>query len=276
MSMRARFVASEFGAPRIVLITGAAGRIGGYLRSGLPPLGYQLRLLDRIPIPGEPAAITADICDRPRLSEAARGVGAIVHLAAEHDPEAPFEAFVKPNIEGMHCVLETARELGVPRIVFASSNHANGFSQRRDAVVAGSAADRPDGFYGVSKLYGEALARLYVDRYGMQAACIRIGSCFDRPTTPRMLGTWLSPGDVTRLVAACLSSPTLRYSVMYGISRNTRRWWDLEAASTHGYQPTDDAEAFADEVLAPYFGQDPGTPDEPQGGDGAWVARDLC
>jgi uronate dehydrogenase len=291
-----------------VLITGAAGRVGRYLRSGvsaataggsegpegvagrpgprgvssrtdLPSLGWDLRLLDREPIEGEPDAIVADIRDRAALAKAMAGVDAVVHLAGAVRPSDSFAEVLAGNIEGTYEVLTAARKASVERVVFASSNHANGFAPR---VGAGDAAvrppvvgDRPDSYYGVSKLFGEALARLFVDRYGMRIACIRIGSCFDKPTDPRMLATWLSPGDLTRLVHACLTAPDLDYAVIYGASHNARRWWDLSPSQALGYEPQDDAEVYASEILAPYGGVDPGRPDDPQGGSAAWRAGDL-
>jgi len=249
-----------------VLVTGAAGRIGHYLRAGLPGLGWELRLLDRVPIPGERGSIVGDVTDPAALRAAVADASAVVHLAGEARTSSSFEEVLPPNIEGTYQVMEAARVAGVRRIIFASSNHVNGFAPRR-APVSPGVGDRPDSYYGVSKVFGEALGRFYADRYGMRVACLRIGSCTDRPTSPRMLGSWLSPGDVTRLVDACLRSPDLDYAVVYGISRNTRRWWDLGPAAALGYQPQDDAEEFAAEVLAPYGGVDPGSPEEPQGGE---------
>jgi uronate dehydrogenase len=249
-----------------VLVTGAAGRIGHYLRVGLPGLGWELRLLDRVPIPEEPGSIVADVTDPAALRAAFADASAVVHLAGVIRTSSSFEEVLSSNIEGTYQVMEAARVAGVRRVIFASSNHANGFAPRR-APVSPGVADRPDSYYGVSKVFGEVLGRFYADRYGMQVACLRIGSCADRPTSPRMLGSWLSPADAVRLVDACLRSPDLDYSVVYGISRNTRRWWDLGAAEALGYQPQDDAEEFAAEVLAAYGGVDPGSPDEPQGGE---------
>jgi uronate dehydrogenase len=251
-----------------VLVTGAAGRIGGYLRAGLPAFGWDLRLMDRLSIPDAPDAVVADIRDTAALSEAVDGVDAVVHLAGVVKPNDPFAEILAVNIEGTYEVLRAAHAASVGRFVFASSNHANGFAPRSEAD--GVTGDRPDSYYGVSKLFGEALGRLYADRYGLRVACIRIGSCFDRPTDPRMLATWLSPGDVTRLVNACLTSAELHFSVVYGVSRNSRRWWDLSPSQALGYDPQDDAEAYAEKILAAYGGIDPGHPDDPQGGAAAW------
>jgi uronate dehydrogenase len=172
-----------------VLVTGAAGRVGRYLRSGLPAFGWDLRLMDRAPIPDAPDAIVADIRDTGALSEAMDGVDAVVHLAGVVKPNDPFADVLAVNIGGTYEVLEAARAASVERFVFASSNHANGFAPRGAPDAGGG--DRPDSYYGVSKLFGEALGRLYADRYGLRVACIRIGSCFDQPTDPRMLATTL-------------------------------------------------------------------------------------
>jgi uronate dehydrogenase len=107
---------------------------------------------------------------------------------------------------------------------------------------------RPDSFYGVGKAASEALCSLYHDRHGLAVACLRIGSFRDRPTTRRHLSTWLSPGDAVRLVDACLRAPALGLAIVYGISRNTRAWWDLDSARVLGYEPRDDAEDWADEI----------------------------
>lgn len=247
-----------------VLITGAAGAVGSYLLAGLPALGHRLRGFDlrrpgSSPTPGVPATtgttpagtdgwIVGDIRDPEALDRAMAGVRAVVHLAAI-PTEAPFADLIGPNIEGTYQVFEAARRAGVDRIIYASSNHAVGFTRRTRLVGTGT-RPRPDTYYGVTKVFGEALASLYADRHGMRVACVRIGSCFPRPTTVRHLATWLSPGDASRLVHACLTAPDLTYAVLYGISANTRAWWDLGPARELGYQPEDDAEAYAQRVLA--------------------------
>ncbi|MDX3532536.1 NAD(P)-dependent oxidoreductase, partial [Streptomyces sp. ID05-39B] len=116
-------------APRTVLLTGAAGGLGTLMRELLPAYGYELRLLDLRPVEGEPDAIVADLADRDAVREAVRGVDAIIHLAGI-SLEAPFEKILGANIVGTHHLYEAAREEGVPRIVFASSNHAVGFTPR--------------------------------------------------------------------------------------------------------------------------------------------------
>lgn len=140
-----------------------------------------------------------------------------------------------------------ARLEGCERIVFASSNHATGFYPV-EQVVSPSDPVRPDSYYGVSKVFGAALGSLYHDKFGLRVACLRIGGARPKPVDERDLSIWLSPGDLGRLVRACLTSPVLGFAIVYGASRNTRGWWDLEAGRRLGYEPQDDAEAHADDV----------------------------
>ncbi len=238
----------------MVLLTGAAGAIGSVLARDLPTYGHRLRLLDREAVSGDDVVV-ADIRDRDRLAMSMEGVEAVVHLAAI-PTEAPFEEILGTNIDGTYQVFEAARRAGVRRIVYASSNHAVGFTPRSGRLGT-DVPPRPDTNYGLSKVFGEALGRLYVDRYSMEVACLRIGSFAARPETPRHLSTWLSHADAVRLVHACLTSPSLTYGLVYGISANTRRWWALEVGRALGYRPLDDAEDYAEEILATHGEPDP-------------------
>jgi uronate dehydrogenase len=234
-----------------LLLTGAAGRIGRMLRPRLERPGRALRLLDTVdPGPGEPPdgadTVVASVTDRDALAGAVRGVDAVVHLAGISG-EAPWDDILDSNVGGTHCVLEAARAAGVSRVILASSNHAAGFHPRQRDLPA-AAAPRPDTYYGWSKAAGEALARLYADRFGMDVACLRIGTCRERPPDVRSLATWLSPDDAARLVEACLSAQRPGFRIVWGISRNTRRWWSLAEGKELGYEPADDAEAWAGEI----------------------------
>ncbi|MGW2068290.1 NAD-dependent epimerase/dehydratase family protein [Streptomyces sp. NPDC001953] len=239
-------------APRTVLLTGAAGGLGTLMRGLLPRYGYELRLLDLRPIEGEPDAITADLADREALREAVRGVDAIVHLAGI-SLESTFEKILKANIQGTYHLYEAAREEGVRRIVFASSNHAVGFAPRPrgdDPLIPIDIPRRPDTFYGLSKSFGEDLAQLYWDKHGLETVSVRIGSCFPEPTSVRMLSVWMSPEDGARLFHAALTAEHVGHTVVYGSSANTRLWWDLTTARALGYEPRDDSEPFAEKLVA--------------------------
>jgi uronate dehydrogenase len=249
-----------------ILVTGAAGGIGTMLRSRLARPDRLLRLLDTGPVdspgPGE-EAVTASVTDMAAMTDACHDADAVIHLGAIPS-EAPWDRVLDVNINGTYVVFEAARRAGVPRVVFASSNHAVGFTPRADFPVPDYAFPAPDTYYGVSKAAGEAIAALYSRRYRMDAICVRILSCFPRPADPRMLSTWLSPGDAGRLFEACLTAPSPGFRVIYGVSANTRGGWvSLAEARALGYEPRDDAEVFAAEVFASSGVPDPGAPADP-------------
>jgi uronate dehydrogenase len=249
-------------APRTVLLTGAAGGLGTLMRGLLPRYGYELKLLDLRPIEGEPDAITADLADREALREAVRGVDAIIHLAGI-SLESTFEKILKANIEGTYHLYEAAREEGVRRIVFASSNHAVGFTPRPqggDPLIPIDTPRRPDTFYGLSKSFGEDLAQFYWDKHGLETVSVRIGSCFPEPTSVRMLSVWMSPEDGARLFHAALTAEGVGHTVVYGSSANTRLWWDLTTARALGYEPQDDSEPYAEKLLAEQGALEPDNP----------------
>ncbi|WP_333769734.1 NAD-dependent epimerase/dehydratase family protein [Streptomyces sp. IBSBF 2435] len=247
---------------RTILLTGAAGGLGTLMRGLLPSYGYRLRLLDLLPIDGEPDAITADLADRDALRAAVRGVDAVVHLAGI-SLESTFEKILRANIEGTYNLYEAAREEGVRRIVSASSNHAVGFTPRPrgdDPLIPVGTPRRPDTYYGLSKCFGEDLAQLYADLHGIDTVSIRIGSCFPEPTTVRMLSVWMSPADGARLLHAALTAEVTGHTVVYGSSANTRLWWDLAPARALGYAPQDDSEVFAPPLIAAQGELDPADP----------------
>ncbi|MEU0396705.1 NAD(P)-dependent oxidoreductase [Streptomyces sp. NPDC006208] len=255
-------------AARTVLLTGAAGGLGTLMRGLLPAYGHELRLLDANPIEGAPDAITADLADKEALREAVRGVDAILHLAGI-SLEASFDRILRANIEGTYNLYEAAREEGVRRVVFASSNHAVGFVPRPagesplapQALIPVETRHRPDTLYGLSKCFGEDLAQLYWDRHGLETVSVRIGSCFMEPTSVRMLSVWMSPGDGARLFHAALSAPEVGHSIVYGSSANTRLWWDLSTARALGYEPQDDSEQYAGKLIAEQGELDPENPE---------------
>jgi uronate dehydrogenase len=222
-----------------VLLTGAAGRVGTMLRERLPGYGWPLRLFDRVPVEG---GLVGDLTDPVDLDRAVSGADAIVHLAGQ-PTEAPWSQIRHSNIDGLFHLFEAARRHGVGRVVFASSNHAVGFTAAVGELAADAPA-RPDTLYGVSKIFGESLGRYYADRYGIKVAALRIGTCDWRPRDERALSTWLSPDDCARLVDAALRTE-VDYCLVWGVSANTRRWWSLEEGRRIGYEPVDDAEDYA-------------------------------
>jgi uronate dehydrogenase len=233
-----------------VLITGAAGDVGGHLRRELAGR-YALRLSDVKPIAklakGETYA-RADCASPAAMLRVTKGVDAIVHLGG-FSVEGPWEDILRANIIGCHNVFEAARRNGVKRILFASSNHAVGFF-RRDQVIDHRVYPKPDSRYGVSKVFGEALGSLYADKYGMEVFCMRIGNVNPAPVDKRRLSILISPRDIAQLVTVGIEHPGIRFEIVYGISGNQRAWYDNANAARLGYRPQDDSEPYAAGILA--------------------------
>jgi uronate dehydrogenase len=240
-----------------VLITGAAGNIGRTLRRGLAGRYPVIRLTDvrSLPAasPGE-EIVKADLCDAAATLRIMQDVDAVIHLGGTPE-ESDWQSVHANNIVGLYNVYEAARQSGVRRIVFASSNHVVGF-YRRDRRVSDHEPARPDSRYGVSKVFGEAIARLYADKHGIAAICLRIGSFRERPTDIRMLSTWISPADMVRLAHCSLEAPDIHFEIVYGVSANPRNWWDNPGAERIAYHPKDNAEQYIDEVLATMSAED--------------------
>lgn len=236
--------------PNRVLITGAAGSVGSVLRTGLQGRYSHLRLTDIVTL-GEAEAgeelVKADILDASSLDAAMADVDCVVHLAGIAD-EDTWDRVLSLTIDGCYKVFEAARRAGVRRIVYASSNHAIGF-YRREQSLDTDVPLRPDGRYGVSNAFGELLGRMYADKYGMSVACIRIGSFRALPEDRRQLMTWISHRDTVQLFRRCIEYPDYHFTVVYGVSDNTRNNWDNTEVAWLGYRPQDNAEDYADKVL---------------------------
>lgn len=232
-----------------VLLTGAAGGIGKRMRHQLAGAYPVLRVSDIADLgaagPGE-EVVAGDICnpeDRKRIVD---GVDGIIHLGGL-SVENPWDDIVRVNIDGTYRLFESAYEAGVKRIVFASSNHAVGFYPRGQ-ILDHTDRPRPDCRYGLSKVFGEALSQYFADNYGIGILSIRIGWCFQKPETPRTLGSWVHIEDLTQLCRLGLDVPDLHHEIVFGISDNSRTWWDNAAAKRLGYAPRHSSDRWIDEV----------------------------
>jgi uronate dehydrogenase len=237
---------------RLVLITGAAGMIGKQLQRHLRDR-YRLRLMYHrtvLPAVGDDEVVVGDVRDLATVERAVEGVAAVVHLAGDPDMHASFESTFEHNIRGTYNVYEAARRHGNPRIVFASTNHVAGWYEVLKEYVTPDMPVRPDGYYGASKAYGEALGRWYNDAFGLPVICLRIGSYLDCPQNVRNLSTWLSPRDMAQLTWRSIDS-NVGFGIFYAISGNTRRYWDIsDTQRVLGYEPNDNAEDYAMEIQA--------------------------
>jgi nucleoside-diphosphate-sugar epimerase len=258
-------------AIRRVLVTGGDGIIGSVVRRTLAD-AYELSFLTL-----RPASFASHVGNITRLASirpAFRGVDAVVHLAGASSVDSPWEQVLANNVVGTYNVFEAARQAGVKRVVYASSNHTIGMYEVEGAPGIYDLDDerafdvsvpvRPDSLYGVSKVFGEALGRLYADRHQMDVICLRIGAVREsddptkaeagRPFEPfpvlttdqsrqRLRAVWLSHRDCAQLIQRALEAP-VHWAVVYGVSNNPRRFWDLGAArDLLGYEPLDSAPA---------------------------------
>jgi uronate dehydrogenase len=243
---------------RKILLTGASGGLGTRLRKLLPSIYPELVLSDITQPQGLSAQetfIKADLSDFAEVRAAVRGVDGIIHLGG-YSVEGPWDTILNANIIGTYNLFEAARLEGVKRIVFASSNHVNGFYPRSEKI--GTAVNlRPDSRYGVSKAFGEALAAFYAFKHDIGCLCIRIGNAFEAPLDERQLAIWLDIQDLVSLIRIGLERDDLVYEVVYGVSDNQRAWWDNSNAKRLGYRPSGHSEDFANDVLA----KSPATPD---------------
>ena len=234
-----------------VALSGADGNIGRFLRPALLGRGVDLRSGGLRPL--APQREGEDLChgdlsDPAVVDRLLAGVDVLIHLAGT-SVERPLPELIANNLLALHAVYEGARRHGVPRVVFASSNHTIGMYSVEEKLAL-ACAFRPDCFYGLSKMWGEGMARMYWDKHGIESVCVRIGSALPRPTEPRHLSTWLGHDDLVRLMLRCVEALEVGYLVVWGVSANTRSYWDNGGAERLGYRPMQNAEDYAEAVLA--------------------------
>jgi uronate dehydrogenase len=235
-----------------VALSGASGNMGRMLRVELPKHGVNLRSAGgRTPLQplheGEDV-MHGDLRDPAVVDRLLQGVDVLIHLAGT-SVERPLPEIIENNLVGLYQIYEGARRNKVGRVVFASSNHAFGMHSVKDKLTL-DAPYRPDGFYGLSKVWGEAMARMYWDKHGIEGVSLRIGSCEKRPANFRHLSTWLGHEDTVQLVLRCIDARDVGYLAVWGVSNNTRSYWTPNGAELLGYRPQQNAEDYAAEILA--------------------------
>ncbi|MDG2403571.1 MAG: NAD(P)-dependent oxidoreductase [Paracoccaceae bacterium] len=233
-----------------LLITGANGQLGAVCRTRLQRLAKTLRLNARKGL-GKAASheelVYSDLSNKAEVEALVEGCDGIVHMGGQAR-EAPWETIRAANIDGVVNLFEAARKSSVrPRIVFASSNHVTGYYEQTVRIDA-NAKPKPDGLYGVSKVFGESLASMYYHKFGIETASIRIGSCFPEPRNHRMLSSWLSHNDLVLLIQRIFMVQRLGCPIIYGVSDNDASWWDNNEIAYLGWQPNDNAENFRAQI----------------------------
>ena len=244
-----------------ILITGAAGLCGSVLYDGLLRLGYRVigcdikkkpsRAANNLGIKINKNIKIVDLRKLNKVLKITRGVDAVLHFGGipRHKPhEDVYYKILDHNILGTYNVFESCRANKVKRVIFASSAHAIGYHNRKKKLNDKSIL-RPDSHYAVSKCFGEALASLYADKYNIKSMSIRIGSVLPKPTDQRFLSTWISFRDLVQLVDIGLKNKKLHCSVVYGISKNKRAWWNNKSAFKLGYKPKDNAEKYLKQII---------------------------
>jgi uronate dehydrogenase len=231
-----------------IALTGGAGMMATLLRPYLAEAGYAVRLVDLAAAPDprhNESVHVGSVADPDFMADALKGATAVIHLGGLHR-EKTWAELVSTNITGTQVTLEAARQNAVERVLLASSTHAVGFHPTEAAAQDSVLIPRPDTYYGVSKAAVEALGSLYADKYGMKVVSARIGTGGERPGNLRTLGSWLSPADSFRLVEATLNNlGAPGHHVVWAVSANTRGWANLDGGKRIGFEPQDDAEAFA-------------------------------
>jgi uronate dehydrogenase len=235
-----------------VALSGAGGQVGSVLRPRLLARGVQLRsgggMNPLTPVSDAEEVMHGDLRDPAVVDRLLHGVDVLIHLAGT-SVERPLPEIIENNLRALHTVYEGARRHRVKRIVFASSNHAFGMYSVDDKLAI-DAPFRPDGFYGLSKAWGEDMTRMYWDKHGIEGVSVRIGSTLERPTEFRHLSTWLGHEDMVQLLMRCIEAPDVGYAAVWGVSANTRGYWDNSAAAERiGYRPVQNAEDYAAEIL---------------------------
>jgi len=235
-----------------VALSGASGNVGRILRAELPKHGIDLRSAGGFkllqPVHDGEDVMHGDLRDPAVVDRLLKGVDVLVHMAGT-SVERPLLEIIENNLVALVQVYEGARRHGVRRVVFASSNHAFGMHSVNDRLRL-DAPYRPDGFYGLSKVWGEALARMYWDKHGIEGIALRIGTAMGRPPeNARQLSTWMGTEDLVRLVMRSIEASDVSFAAVWGISANERAYYDLAEGNAIGYEPRQHADQWALEVL---------------------------
>jgi uronate dehydrogenase len=257
-----------------VALSGAGGNVGQVLRPALLERGVDLRSAGgRRPLeplrPGEDV-MHGDLREPAVVDRLLEGVDVLIHMAGT-SVERPLPEIIENNLVGLHQVYEGARRHGVKRVVFASSNHAIGMHPVEEKLDP-DCDFRPDGFYGLSKMWGEGMARMYWDKHGIEGVSVRIGSAIERPTEFRQLSTWFGLEDLVSFTVRCIEAKDVGYVTVWGVSANTRSYWRPFGCERLGWRPAQDSEHYAAEILAR---PNPLSPVAQRFQGGAFVAMDY-
>ncbi|RYG76424.1 NAD(P)-dependent oxidoreductase [bacterium] len=250
-----------------IALTGADGRIGRAVRPALLRAGHELHSTDlrtAAPLDACERWSTGNLLDSDHVDRVLEGADAVVHFGGNSN-EQPLPQILANNHQALFELYEGARRQRVKRVILASSNHAFGLHSTTRKLRLNDAY-RPDCFYGLSKVWGEALGRMYWEKHGIECVALRIGTFMNAPPRNRReLATWLGIDDLHQLVNKSLEAEAVGFAPVWGVSANTRAWVDLDETNAIGYEPKQDAEAFAADAMSASAEPDP-VADRYQGG----------
>ena len=209
-----------------LLVTGAAGGVANLLRPRLQGVCKKFRLTDIrhfASVSDSDEIIIGDLADSAFVDQLVQDCDGILHLGGV-STERSFDEIVPANIVGVYNIYRAAAKYDRPRVIFASSNHVTG-AYSTQQIITPNDPFLPDSCYGASKVFGEAVAKLFFVKEGIESAIVRIGSCFDQPSDLRMMSTWFSPDDFAALIKSCFKVETLYCPTIFGVSNNVRSFW---------------------------------------------------
>jgi len=167
------------------LITGAAGFLGSSLANHLAREGHQVRGLDDLST-GDPQALApdvhftrGDVSDRPKLWTLLQEVDVVYHLAARVSvPESILypRDYNNVNVGGTVALMEAMRDVGVRRVVLASSGAVYG--DLAEQPLRESTTPNPRSPYAVSKLAAEYYVRTIGNLWKIETVSLRIFNAY--------------------------------------------------------------------------------------------------
>ena len=228
-----------------ILLTGAAGALGEQLRQTLSKNCNLLKISDKEKLfkKFENEKVNqADLSSAEAMIDLTKNIDCVVHMGGQ-SIEGSWSNVLNSNIIGMYNLYEGCRKNNVKRVIWASSVHTVGFYPRSE-IIDSKVPPRPDSNYGLSKVFGESLAQYYWDKYKIETVSVRIYSCLAEPKDHRILSTWLSYDDLRSLIIACINSPNVQHSIIFGVSNNDSVLIDNKYAKHIAYKPKDNGEDF--------------------------------
>lgn len=227
-----------------ILITGALGLVGSGIR---PVLRVQndMVLFSRQPpdqLAENEVSVIGDVADRDAVFKACEGCSGVIHLAASHGFSISFEETLDANYRGTINVLDAAVENGVQHAIFASSNHGWGFYEKAKTPVQNAASPRPDGWYGISKIWGESVMAYYADAYGLSTTSLRIGNTSESVADERRTHMWMSYRDMAGLMETCLQRRDGTHQAFFATTDCKAPYFDSSGVTRSGFSPKDPPE----------------------------------